>query len=472
MQLNHCLSLHSRQRGVALITAMLVAVLVTAGAVAVGTTQRFSMQRGFNQIQQSELTQLVYQGENQAKLALGADMLKSGADSLDETWAIQDIEISNHHSRLTGKILDRQALFNLTNLAQQFGAGTRVGGPSGGPQTPAEKAKEEVAVSTSPNSTAPITTQTSTRPSPLSQQRRPADARPSLNNPALPEREVFDWRVHQDFVDSYVSTCDDANYACAEQAIRQAYQQSITAPSNPTTPNQNENTAAVTEATPGSSAAGAASSQLRQGSASMPTTGNRSPSGALTPQAQLSALFRALDLDLAPVQAILDWIDEDSETRYPNGAEDEYYTGLDSPYRTANGPFATVRELLLVRGITPEVFEKLEPYICVLPKTTPININTAEAEVLMAIHPMIGRTTAELLIDARKAQTFQTRKSFMEHPALFGISLPESILTTSSEYFSLNATASTGDLETYYQTLMQRMNSNVSVLRRAKAYLN
>ena len=94
MELNHCLSLHSSQRGVALITAMLVAVLVTAGAVAVGTTQRFSMQRGFNQIQQSELTQLVYQGENQAKLALGADMSKSGADSLEETWAIQDIEIS------------------------------------------------------------------------------------------------------------------------------------------------------------------------------------------------------------------------------------------------------------------------------------------------------------------------------------------------------------------------------------------
>ena len=37
-------------------------------------------------------------------------------------------------------------------------------------------------------------------------------------------------------------------------------------------------------------------------------------------------------------------------------AEAEYYRGLQPPYQPRNGPFQTVRELLMVRGVTPELF--------------------------------------------------------------------------------------------------------------------
>ncbi len=50
--------------------------------------------------------------------------------------------------------------------------------------------------------------------------------------------------------------------------------------------------------------------------------------------------------------AILDWIDEDDETRIL-GAEQDYYTSLDPPYAPRNGPPQTIEELLLVRGVTP-----------------------------------------------------------------------------------------------------------------------
>ncbi len=50
--------------------------------------------------------------------------------------------------------------------------------------------------------------------------------------------------------------------------------------------------------------------------------------------------------------AILDWIDEDSEPR-PFGAESEYYSTLPTPYEPRNGPLQSVEELLLVRGVTP-----------------------------------------------------------------------------------------------------------------------
>lgn len=59
-------------------------------------------------------------------------------------------------------------------------------------------------------------------------------------------------------------------------------------------------------------------------------------------------------MDAEIADAILDWIDEDTEPR-PLGCEDEYYQTLPSPYAAANGPLRSVEELLLVRGVTPQL---------------------------------------------------------------------------------------------------------------------
>ena len=54
------------------------------------------------------------------------------------------------------------------------------------------------------------------------------------------------------------------------------------------------------------------------------------------------------------IDPILDWLDEDDLSN-PRGAETEdYYSLLDPPSEARNGPFDTVRELLLVKGF-PEV---------------------------------------------------------------------------------------------------------------------
>lgn len=55
------------------------------------------------------------------------------------------------------------------------------------------------------------------------------------------------------------------------------------------------------------------------------------------------------------VDAILDWIDTNENAR-PGGAERGQYNQLDFPYDIRNGPLRTPRELLLVKGIEPEVF--------------------------------------------------------------------------------------------------------------------
>ncbi len=52
--------------------------------------------------------------------------------------------------------------------------------------------------------------------------------------------------------------------------------------------------------------------------------------------------------------AILDWLDEDDEPR-EFGAERDYYSTLTPPYAPANGPLETVEQLLLVKGVAPEL---------------------------------------------------------------------------------------------------------------------
>jgi competence ComEA-like helix-hairpin-helix protein len=52
--------------------------------------------------------------------------------------------------------------------------------------------------------------------------------------------------------------------------------------------------------------------------------------------------------------AITDWRDGDNAVS-PGGAEAEYYLSQQPPYMPRNGPFQTLRELLMVRGISPDL---------------------------------------------------------------------------------------------------------------------
>lgn len=57
--------------------------------------------------------------------------------------------------------------------------------------------------------------------------------------------------------------------------------------------------------------------------------------------------------------AILDWMDSDEEPR-DYGTESSYYTGLPAPYQCKNGPLDSLDELLLVRGVSPELLFGLD----------------------------------------------------------------------------------------------------------------
>lgn len=75
------------------------------------------------------------------------------------------------------------------------------------------------------------------------------------------------------------------------------------------------------------------------------------------PVLQQALLLLGLDAGgVTPVaNAILDWTDPDNARRV-EGTESEYYESLDIPYKAKNGPIDSISELLLIRGVTPELY--------------------------------------------------------------------------------------------------------------------
>jgi type II secretory pathway component PulK len=108
-----------------------------------------------------------------------------------------------------------------------------------------------------------------------------------------------------------------------------------------------------------------------------------------------------LDKDKAEELAycIIDWRDSDSNMEHAEyGAEDDYYHSLSLPYATKNSNFESLDELLLVKGVNRDIFDKLKPFVTVFGSGA-VNINTASKEVLMALglsETTVGKIAAHL----------------------------------------------------------------------------
>jgi hypothetical protein len=76
-------------------------------------------------------------------------------------------------------------------------------------------------------------------------------------------------------------------------------------------------------------------------------------------RATLVAFFTQVTGDSALAEeladSVLDWRDSDDNPN-PQGAESDYYLSSPQPYRAKNAPFDSPYELLLVKGMTRELF--------------------------------------------------------------------------------------------------------------------
>jgi len=111
---------------------------------------------------------------------------------------------------------------------------------------------------------------------------------------------------------------------------------------------------------------------------------------------ELRRLFAALRLDATKAdslaQAIADWRDADDLHR-ARGAERGAYLESGAPTLPRNGPLRSVPELLDVRGMTPELFASVSPFVTVA-GTGLVNLNAAPREVLLALPGMSDEAVA------------------------------------------------------------------------------
>ena len=119
-------------------------------------------------------------------------------------------------------------------------------------------------------------------------------------------------------------------------------------------------------------------------------------------------LFELVQVNPDLVDAIVDWVDQD-EVPEASGAEGPYYQTLRPSYRAANAPLQTFLELRVIKGMTPDLIEKLSKVVTVYPQEgeSRVNVNTASLLVLQALDPRITQGVASDIIQARPFKTIQ-----------------------------------------------------------------
>lgn len=196
----------------------------------------------------------------------------------------------------------------------------------------------------------------------------------------------------------------------------------------------------------------------------------------LTPEGQVSEedlkyfqrLLDTLQIPVGVASAILDWIDPDFETRFPDGAEDEVYLSGPLPYRAANRPLQSISELRLIRGIDAEVWDKLAPYVCALPVRTALNVNTAEAPLLHALVEDFTAEDGQALVEARGAEGYVTVERFLQQELFAGRELSAAGLSVASQYFLIRASILVGTARTELYSVAQRNSAGVQIQARTQ----
>lgn len=134
------------------------------------------------------------------------------------------------------------------------------------------------------------------------------------------------------------------------------------------------------------------------------------------------------------VDSILDWRDPDDFYRL-NGAENDYYRSLKDPYDCKNDNLDSIEELLLVRGVTPELFHGrkrslggeeegkidqvgLKDIFSIYSPGEQIDINSATAFVLTYVLG-IPEDVSRLIVGARAEKRFDNPQDLLQRvPAI------------------------------------------------------
>lgn len=183
--------------------------------------------------------------------------------------------------------------------------------------------------------------------------------------------------------------------------------------------------------------------------------------GEKSPYNSFKRLLKVLSIDTKIADRVADWIDHNSESRLP-----------DSETGAKNSPLVSVDELLLINGINRKDYDKLLPYITVYGdrNASLININGAEAPVLMSLSDSITEELANRIIQYRGNTPFENTAQLQNKVAGFetiALSLMGRI-TVKGKNFYIKSTATSGGVKMIIETVLDT--SSRAVIRYWKEY--
>ena len=171
---------------------------------------------------------------------------------------------------------------------------------------------------------------------------------------------------------------------------------------------------------------------------------------------QFEKLLQLAGLEPTWASMIVDWIDDNAEPGFPDGAEDSTYMGEDPPHLAANMPITRASELLTLPGFGIERYRKIAPYITALPIPSKINPCTASGIVLDSMLNELNFSLMDLkdLANRRKDGCFPTQQEF-EQSQLSNQEFKKS-LSVQSSYFRATIWVTIGTTQFTLYSLLNR----------------
>ena len=167
--------------------------------------------------------------------------------------------------------------------------------------------------------------------------------------------------------------------------------------------------------------------------------------------------------------SIVDWIDSDDNVT-ESGAENSYYASLDPPYEAKNAKLDCIEELLMVKGITKEIFygtkdkPGLAQYVTADSEGL-ININTAPKMVLrsLADNDVISAELTDQMDEYRRKvdSKLDSPQWFLDMAA--GVTIPSDLIKVKSSYFKIISTGSMNNMSKTITGIVQRQQGQKSV---------
>jgi len=138
-------------------------------------------------------------------------------------------------------------------------------------------------------------------------------------------------------------------------------------------------------------------------------------------------LLNLFEIPTSPARAatIIDWVDGDSAVTSSWGAEQPDYEGFEPPRMVLNDEISDASELADIAGYNVQEVQMLMPWISALPVTgpqksgpmvnTPININTASNELLLALGGSFGQQFVDAVVEGRPFSDIDTFEDHVEN---------------------------------------------------------